>query len=147
LRFVVDAGPLVAAADEDDQACRLARAMMLDGEPDLFVTDHVVAEVDYVLRKRVSLSAARAFLEDVRTETYRRVDLDGTLFARAVDYDKQHADLDLGISDASVMALAEAMRIPILTFDFADFRATRPLGGGFWTLVVDEMAFKRFVRG
>lgn len=44
------------------------------------------------------------------------------------------------------MALAETERAPILTFDFADFRATRPLRGGFWRLVIDERQFGRLVR-
>jgi hypothetical protein len=47
------------------------------------------------------------------------------------------ADLDLGFVDGAVMALAERMRVPILTFDFGHFRATRP-ARGLWHLVVDE---------
>jgi hypothetical protein len=38
------------------------------------------------------------------------------------------------------MALAERHRLPILTFDFAHFRATRPRRG-YWTLVVDEARY------
>jgi hypothetical protein len=36
-----------------------------------------------------------------------------------------------------VMAIAEHGAQPLLTFDFAHFRATRPLHGS-WQLVIDE---------
>jgi len=143
--MVVDAAPLVAAVDRKDIAHRLAMAVMGEGDPELLVPDAVIAEVDHLLRRRVSADAARAFLSDVRAEAYRRIPFDAGLFGRAIDYDQRHAGLDLGIADASVMALAEAERAPILTFDFADFRATRPLRGGFWRLVIDEGALRRLI--
>lgn len=142
MKVVVDAAPLVAAADRRDTAHRLAISIFADIDLDLLVPDPVIAEVDHLLRDRVSAAVARAFLEDVREGAYLRVVLDPVLFGRAVDYDRRHADLDLGIADASVMAVAEAERAPILTFDFADFRATRPMRGGFWRLVIDEDAFR-----
>jgi hypothetical protein len=39
------------------------------------------------------------------------------------------------------MAVAERQKLPILTFDFEDFRATRP-SRGFWRLVVDESRYQ-----
>ncbi len=145
MKFVVDAGPLVAATDRRDVAHGLARAIMSKDEPDLLVTDAIVAEVDYLLRKRVSAASARAFLDDVRADSYRRMPFGSELFGRAVKYDAEYAGLGLGIADGSVMALAEAERAPILTFDFSHFRATRPLHGGFWRLAIDERAFKHLV--
>lgn len=38
------------------------------------------------------------------------------------------------------MALAERHELPILTFDFAHFRATKP-ARGHWKLVVDEARY------
>lgn len=145
MKIVVDAGPVVAAADRRDVAHDLARAIMLKDDPELLIPDAVVAEVDHLLRKRVSAASARAFLEDVRSDAYRRIPFGRDLFARAIEYDSRHVDLQLGFADASVMALAEAERAMILTFDFADFRATRPLRGGFWRLAVDEDALHRLL--
>ena len=54
--------------------------------------------------------------------------------------DARFADLDLGFVDGCVMAVAERMQAPILTFDFEHFRATRPTHG-FWRLVVDEARY------
>jgi len=40
-----------------------------------------------------------------------------------------------------VMAVAEQRDLPILTFDFEHFRATRPRDG-YWRLVVDEDRYR-----
>lgn len=68
------------------------------------------------------------------------------LLRRAAAIDDQYADLGLGLVDASVMAIAERHGHPVLTFDFAHFRATRP-AGGYWRLVVDESRYADSVSG
>jgi predicted nucleic acid-binding protein len=60
---------------------------------------------------------------------------------RAVEIDAGFADLGLGLVDATVMALSEQQELPILTFDFEHFRATRP-ARGYWLLVVDETRYR-----
>lgn len=143
MKTVADAGPLVTFVDQDDRAHRLARSIISDLGRDLLVPDAVVVEVDYLLRRRISHAVARAFLEDLMAGALTRVPIAGALFERAVEYDRRYADLGLGIADASVMALAEAERAPVLTFDFADFRAAPPLRGGHWRLLVDEDLYRR----
>jgi len=51
---------------------------------------------------------------------------------------------EFGLADASVMAYAERHRLPILTFDFQHFRATRP-ARGYWRLVVNESRYREAV--
>ena len=46
----------------------------------------------------------------------------------------------VGLVDASVMAYAGRHELPILTFDFEDFRAAPP-EAGYWQLVVDESGY------
>jgi predicted nucleic acid-binding protein len=67
-------------------------------------------------------------------------------YRASVEIDDRFADLGIGLADASVMALAEGTGSPILTFDFAHFRATAP-ARGFWRLVVDEAVYARAVDG
>lgn len=101
--------------------------------------DPVVVEVDILARRWLGAEAARSFLEAMRSGVHDRVVLDEALWRRAVDIDAEHADLDLGLVDASVMALAEERQLPVFTFDFRAFRAVRGPGrGGTWPLVVDE---------
>ena len=66
------------------------------------------------------------------------------LMRRAVELDSRYADLGLGFADACVMAIAERHELPILTFDFADFRATESAAGP-WRLAIDEHAYRRAV--
>lgn len=139
---VVDAGPLVAAIDRSERSHALAVAVIRELAETLVVPDVVVLEVDQLARGRAGAEAARAFLDGVADDEPRRVPMDGRLFERAVAYDTRFGALNLGLADATVMALAERERAPILTFDFAHFRATRPLRGGFWRLVVDEQTFR-----
>jgi predicted nucleic acid-binding protein len=134
---VGDTGPLVAAANRQDRAHGLAAELVSRLGRDLIVPVTVLAEVDQLLRARVGQASARAFLSSVAVGEHRVQYLSPTLLRRAVEIDRRYADLDLGWTDATIMALAERHRLPILTFDFEDFRAAPPRRG-FWRLVVDE---------
>lgn len=100
----------------------------------------VIVEVDQLLRARVGAHAARLFLEALDAGEHEVAYLSPGLLRRAIEIDARFADLDLGLADASVMAIAERHRLPILTFDFEHFRATRPQRD-FWRLVVDEARY------
>jgi len=100
----------------------------------------VVVEVDQLLRARVGGTVARAFLGALAAGEHSVAFLSAGLLRRATEIDSRFADLDLGFVDAAVMALAERHGLPILTFDFEHFRATRP-GRGYWRLVVDEARY------
>jgi predicted nucleic acid-binding protein len=108
---------------------------------DLVVPDLVLVEVDQLLRTRVSLHAARLFLAAIARGEHSVVFLSPASLRRAMEIDVRFSDLDLGIVDAAVMAVAEQRDLPILTFDFEHFRATRPRTG-YWQLVVDEGRYR-----
>jgi predicted nucleic acid-binding protein len=109
------------------------------------VPDLVLVEVDQLLRARVSSTAARAFLEAMARGEHTVAFASRRLLRRAVELDAGHADLGLGLVDASVMALAEQQDLPVLTFDFEHFRAARP-ARGYWRLVVDEVRYRETTR-
>ncbi len=101
----------------------------------------VLAEVDHFVGKRVGGFAARTFLREVAGGLHSVAYISPGLFRRAVELDDRYADLDLGFTDTCVMAIAERHELPILTFDFADFRATESAAGP-WRLVLDENAYR-----
>lgn len=68
------------------------------------------------------------------------------LLRRAVEIDARFADLDLGLTGATVMALAERHHYPILTFDFEHFRAAAP-PHDYWRVVIDEARYAEAVEG
>ena len=66
-------------------------------------------------------------------------------FRRAVEFDRRHAALGLGLVDAAVMAVSDSADAPILTFDFTDFRAAPRADGRPRALLVDESAYARAI--
>ena len=143
MRAVVDTGPLVAAAYRRDRAHRLAATLLTDMGRDALVPQPVVVETDQLLRARLGSNAARAFLRSIADGELSVAYLTPGLLREAVSVDARFADLDLGLVDASVMVVARRKAIPVLTFDFQDFRAAPRPDGTAWPLLVDEAAFAR----
>jgi predicted nucleic acid-binding protein len=99
-----------------------------------------MVEADHMLRRRIGPHAARAFLDALVAGEHSTAFLSPGLLRRAAEIDRRYADLNLGLVDASIMAYAERHRLPVLTFDFEDFRAAPP-ASGHWSLVIDEARY------
>lgn len=140
MKVVADTGPLVAAANRRDRAHRLSAALISELGRELIVPVPVLVEADHLLRARVGPEAARVFMSAIAAGEHSVAFLTKGLLRRAVEIDARFADLDLGFADASVMAIAEHLGLPVLTFDFEDFRAAAPRRGS-WRLVVDESRY------
>lgn len=140
MRVVVDTGPLVAAANRRDQAHDLAAALVTELGRDLLIPSPVLVETDHLLRTRVGVRSARSFLRAVAAGEHAVGYLTPELLRRAAQIDEHFEALDLGLTDAAVMATAEREQTPVLTFDFEDFRAA-PSEQGPWRLVVDESRY------
>jgi predicted nucleic acid-binding protein len=145
VRILADTGPLLAAANARDEAHELAAALVTELGRRLVVLDPVIVEVDYLLRTRIGSRAARRFLESLIAGEHEVAFLSSVLLRRAAEFDSSYADLDLGVTDAALMAYAERHNLPLLTFDFAHFRATRP-SRGHWRLIVDEARYREATR-
>jgi uncharacterized protein len=141
LKVISDTGPLLAAADRRDPSHPLAASLITQLGRELLIPDPVVVETDQLLRKRRNPSAARSFLAALTSGEHQVLFLSPGLLRRSVEIDTEYADLNLGLADAAVMACAERHKLPILTFDFRDFRATSPRSGS-WRLVVDEARYR-----
>jgi uncharacterized protein len=121
---------LVATAP-DHHAFRRA----IDGSRTRFVPGLVLAELDYFLRKE--RPAMRAFMEDLQREAFIYAGPTPSILNRAMEIDRQYADLGLGLVDASIAALAEALGVyRIATRDVRHFSALRLRGGRGFDLVV-----------
>lgn len=142
--MLADTGPIVAAANRRDRAHDLAAALVTQLGRELVVLDPVIVEVDQLLRARVHRDAGAAFLAAVAKGEHVVEFMTQGLVQRAAEIDMRYLDLDLGFVDSAIMAYAERHDLPILTFDFEDFRAAPP-EGGFWRLVVDEQRYREAV--
>lgn len=122
---IVDTGPLYAAADldDDDHAASLAALQRTDLE--LVIPALVVAEATYLIGRRLGPAAEAAFLRglgQIEVEPPRSKD-----WQRIADLVDQYADLPLGGTDASVIALAERLDTPtVITLDHRHFTVVQP---------------------
>lgn len=125
-----DTGPLVAAAlagDDDHHACvGLFTGVHLAGRA-LLVPGIVVAEVGYLLAREASAHVEALFLEALANGDFVPVDLTAQDFARAAELVRTYADLPLGTTDATVIALAERLALTeVATLDRRHFTVVRP---------------------
>ncbi|WP_433557293.1 type II toxin-antitoxin system VapC family toxin [Pseudonocardia xinjiangensis] len=128
--IVCDTGPLVAAADRDDQDNRACTDMLsglhLARRP-ILVPAPVVAEVGYLLGRAGGASVEAAFLQSIVQRTFTIVDLELADYARMAELVKTYGDFPLGTTDAAVIAVAERLGITeIATLDRRHFHAVRP---------------------
>lgn len=121
---VVDAGPLYAAADADDQDHEACRAVLARGDLRLVIPALVVAEATYFVGDRLGPLAEAAFLRGFET-----LDIEGPAPAdlpRIAELVQTYADFPLGGTDASVIALAERLGAAIvITLDRRHFAAVK----------------------
>ena len=122
---VVDAGPLYATADADDQDHEACRAVLSRADLRLVIPALVVAEATYFVGRRLGARAEAAFLRGLGA-----VDIEGPApedFDRIAELVETYADLPLGGTDASVIALGERIGAEIvITLDLRHFAAIQP---------------------
>jgi hypothetical protein len=122
---IVDAGPLIAAADVDSaDHIGAIRALQTAGLA-LVIPALVVAEATHLILKYLGVENEARFVEGLRNfhiEAPNAEDL--TRMAALI---RQYAGFPLGAADASVVALAERLDTDIIiTLDRRHFRAIRP---------------------
>lgn len=123
---VVDAGPLYAAADSDDQDHEACRSVLSRADLRLIVPALAVAEATYFVGRRLGAPAEAAFLRGLRA-----LDVEGPSpedFDRIAQLVETYADFPLGGTDASLIALAERVGADIvITLDRRHFAAVKPI--------------------
>lgn len=99
-------------------------------DSELVTTPLVLAEADHLALSRGGDVAARSFRSDVRRMAYR-AEWWPSAAAQATDIADRYETLGLGLTDASLVALAARVQtIDIATFDERHFRVVTPLTGG-----------------
>jgi predicted nucleic acid-binding protein len=127
--IILDTSGLLAALDaSESHHAAAATALRTAGEPRL-LSPFVLAELDYLLGRRVSVAVERAFLGEVAAGAYQLEPFGNDDIASATDIIDRYPGLDLGLADASILVLAERHRaLDILSLDERHFRAVRGPG-------------------
>jgi predicted nucleic acid-binding protein len=137
--IVLDTSGLLAAIDGSQRLHRAAADVLRTVPGPRVLSPFVLAELDYLLTRRVSTSAAAALLSEVATGAYRLEAFDQNDVSRAGEIIARYRDLEIGLTDASLIVLAERYRTwDLLTLDERHFRAaTGPDGRAFRILPAD----------
>ena len=131
MTLILDAAPLVAVADANEPLRDAIVETMRAESGSLVIPAPVTAEIDYLLGRRLGRAARSAFLRDLAEGRFTVACLERHEYRAVGELERQYADLDLGLSDCAVVALAERFDTRrIVSFDERHFRAVAPLQGG-----------------
>lgn len=136
MTVVLDAGPLVALADENDPMQGVVEGLLRRERGSLILPAPVSAEVDYLLGRRLGRRSRVAFIDDVAAGRFDVECLLPDEYPVIAELDGRYANLDAGLADLSIVVLARRFHTRrIVSFDERDFRSIRPIQGGAFTLL------------
>lgn len=127
--ILVDTNVLVALGNAADSHHRAARELLETAPGRLLVPATVIAEVCHLVgsRGRGGAAAEARFLRSFTTGLLELAELTTADLARMAELVERYADLGLGGTDASLVALAERRGIDrVATFDRRHFTVVRP---------------------
>jgi predicted nucleic acid-binding protein len=133
---IVDAGPLYATVDGDDDDHARCRAVLERRDLELVVPALVVAEVAYLIERRLGPLVEAAFLRGLSVMAIEAPE--SRDWQTIGDLVERYADFPLGATDASVIALANRYDTDlVITLDRRHFSAVLNLDGGSFRVLPD----------
>jgi predicted nucleic acid-binding protein len=121
---------VLAFMNRDNADHRLVDTWMRTQEDELLTTPLVVAELDYLVARQGGTQATRVLHEHFERGAYL-VEWWPTALHEAIAVARRHESMQLGLADASLVALAARLQTTsIATLDERHFRALKPLSGG-----------------
>jgi hypothetical protein len=133
---IVDTSVIIAAYVADEPRHRIVTGALAAASRPLIVSPYVVAETDHLLATRHGVRTELAVLRDLIGGAWDLVSFDPADLAAAIDVVERYADHNVGITDASMVVLANRYRThTVATLDRRHFSVLRPLDGGHFTIV------------
>ena len=130
MAIVADSGGVYGLYDRRDSAHARLRAAVERERDQLVIPSVVLGELDYLLRVRLGQRALLQFLSDLDAGAFLLETIAPADLRRCAELLEKYSDLDLGLCDAAVVAVAERLGTDrILTVDERDFRAVRSARG------------------
>jgi len=124
---LVDTGIIYALADRSDAWHLRARTFVQNFKGKLIVPATVIPEACYLLHAHLSPQAETAFIKSIVSRALRLEQVDEEDMGRAVEIMGAYSDLAIGLVDASVVAVAERLKITaVMTTDRRHFSVIKP---------------------
>lgn len=134
--MIVDAGPLYAYVDADDDHHAASLDLLESHSGPLIVPSLVVTEVAYLLASRLGTGPEIRFLGDLAMGVFMVEPVAASDWLRIAELVGRYRGLPLGTVDASVVAAAERLGIAeVATLDRRHFSVVRPSHAGSFTLL------------
>ena len=130
MAIIADSGAVYGLYDRRDSSHAGLRAAVEKAREVLVIPAPTLGEIDYLLRLRLGNRALLLFLADIQEGAFVFESVTMADLRRCAAIIEKYGDLDLGLSDASVVAVAERLGTDrILTVDQRDFRVVRSVRG------------------
>lgn len=141
--IIVDTGPIVAATfdrEEHHEACVRIFDELRMAQQELTLPATVLAEVGYMLRTAGSARQEVLFLEGVADGDFTVINFIQEDLDRVAELARRYSDHPLGVTDASIVAIAERLGInEIVTLNARDFRTVVPRHVQHFTLLPETV--------
>ena len=125
-KVLADTGFVVALANRSDQRHAEVRPIYLR-YAQILLPQLVLVEVAYLIGRDIGIPTVVEFLRGLPASRFELTEATVQDIARTADILEQYADSKVDFVDASLMAIAERLKITtILTIDQRDFRLFRP---------------------
>ena len=136
--ILLDTSGLLAALDSAQRHHEESAAGLLEAKPPLLLSPFVLAELDYLLARRVGETARMKLLAEVGRGAYQLQPFTAQDVEQARTIIEGHVDLGISLADASIAVLAAAHETrDVLTLDERHFRVLTVDGEPFRVLPVD----------
>ena len=135
MAIITDSGGVFAIYDSRDHR-HAAITRLVATESQLVIPTPLLGELGYLLGVRLGSRAVSTFLQDLQANAFTLEPFLPEDIIRCRELLDKYADLDLGLTDAAVIATAERLNINrILTVDERDFRPIRNARGAPFVLL------------
>lgn len=134
--LLVDTNVFLAAADRRSERHGDCAGLVRAHGRELASTVPVIAETSWLVLDRLGTGAQADFLAMVVEGRLEAIDLTAADWQRCLDLVGRYTDLRLDLMDASLVAVAERLRLDtIATLNHRDFAVVRPSHAGAFVLV------------
>jgi predicted nucleic acid-binding protein len=125
--LIFDTNVLFAALDRGDRHHEACRELIENARESRIVPATVLVELDHFIRQRLHAVAHAAFLRDITDGAFFVEELRREDYIRVRQICAKYSDADIGLVDASVVAIAERLNErKIATLDHRHFRMIQP---------------------
>jgi len=125
---LIDTSGLLAALFSDQNHHEACARALREAKPPRILSPFVLAELDYLILKYAGVEAEAALIDEVSRGVYDVETFGGRDYAEIERLLHRHADLRIGLADASLIILADRYDTKdVLTLDLRHFRAIRPI--------------------